>query len=115
METSMGEPLSNYPDPSLTLGEEINCMDRASCTFNYPDPSLVLERVSGCLEDALRLFAEGDSEQACRYLSAANLAFESSQAAVKSAATVTHISSGDRAFSRPVERAEPLLARAATA
>jgi hypothetical protein len=113
MDAAMDRPLFNYPDPSQTLGGEINCMDHAS--FNYPDPSLVLERVSGCLEDALRLFAEGDSEQACRHLAEANLAFESSQAAEKSAATVAPIASGNRAFSRPVERAEPLLARAATA
>jgi hypothetical protein len=111
----MDKPLSDYPDPSQTLGGEINCMDRASCTFSYPDPSLVLERVSGCLEDALRLFADGDSEQACRHLAEANLAFESSQAAAKSAASVTPISCENRAFSHPVERAEPLLARAATA
>jgi hypothetical protein len=115
MDAAMDEPLSDYPDPSQAPGREINCMDHASCTFSYPDPSLVLERVSGCLEDAIRSFAEGDSEQACRYLTEANLAFESSQTEVKSEAAVAPISRGDRTSSRPVERAEPHLARAATA
>jgi hypothetical protein len=88
-------------------------MDDAS--FNYPDPSLLLERVSGCLDGALRSFAEGDSEQGCRYLAEANLVFESCSADGKSEAGVTSISKTDRMPSRPVEREAPLMTRAATA
>jgi hypothetical protein len=124
MDATMDKPLSDYPDPSQALGGEINCIDPASYAFNYPDPSLVLERVSGCLDDALRSFAEGDSEQACRYLAEANFVFESSQAEVKSEAvvtptvtptSVTPISKVASTSPRPVEREQPLLARAATA
>lgn len=115
MDAAMDEALSDYSDPSPAHGRGIDCMDHASCTFNHPDPSLLLKRVSGCLEDALRSFADGDSAQACRYLAEANLAFESSQSEAKSDAAVTSKARGDRTSSRPVERAEPLLARAATA
>jgi hypothetical protein len=115
MDTTKDQLLSDYPDPSQAFDGVTSCVDDASQTFSYPDPSLLLERVSGCLDDALRSFVEGDSEQACRYLAEANLAFESCSAEKKSEAGVTRISRMDGIPSRPVEREAPLLTRAATA
>lgn len=41
------------------------------------DSSLSFDRVIGLLNDALRLFAEGNSEQACRCLAEANSVLDS--------------------------------------
>ncbi len=59
---------------------------------NCPDSALSFDRVIGVLNDALRLFGEGDEEQACLYLAEANRVFDSCLAGVQAEAGVTPIS-----------------------
>jgi hypothetical protein len=76
----------------------------------YPD----LKRVIDCLDDALRLFTEGDPEQACQCLAEANCVFASCPAEIPPEAGAT-ASIGNGTLPCPVEREEAPLVRAATA
>lgn len=59
---------------------------------NCPVSLLSYDRVTECLSDALRLFAEGDSEKACLCLDEANRVLDSFLAAQESECGVTPIS-----------------------
>lgn len=103
-----------FSDSSATFrapGAVIQYIDDASAPCDYSDPLWVLQRVSSCLDSALRLFAEGDPEQACRYLAEANFIFER-QAEVTSEAGSHQIQ--ESTCSQAEQETNP-LARAASA
>jgi len=68
-----------------------------------PDCSLSFDRVIGVLNDALRLFGEGDEEQACLCLAEANRVFDSCLAGGNPEAGVTPISVANSISRRSVE------------
>lgn len=70
------------------------------------DSSLSFDRVIGALNDALRLFGEGDEQQACLRLADANREFESCLAGCQSEAGVTPISAASSNARRSVEAEE---------
>lgn len=136
MKAEIEHLLFDYPDPSqafdsdshdssLAIDGKIDTLDRLSASpYCYPDPSLLapiepeepptmLVRVSDCLDDALRLFEEGNSEQACMSLAEANGVFDSCSAHMKSESGVAAISAKG---STSTQAAEPVVrALAATA
>ena len=59
---------------------------------NGAESALSFDEVIGVLNDALRLFGEGDDEQACLRLAEANRVFDSCLTGGKSEAGVTPIS-----------------------
>ncbi len=70
-----------------------------------PVSSLSYDRVLECLNDALRLFAEDDSEKACLCLAEANRVLDSFLAAQESECGVTPISVAHFATAEPEEEA----------
>jgi hypothetical protein len=68
-----------------------------------PDPSLTLDPVINRLEEALRLFAQGDSKQACLRLAEANSLLGSCLDDVKRKPMANSTAS------RPVELEKPAL------
>lgn len=67
---TMEQLLSDSYDPCRAPGAIVESIE------DYSDLSWVLERVNGCLDHALRLFSEGDPEQACRQMAEANFILE---------------------------------------
>ena len=81
--------------------------------INCPDSSLSFDRVIRALNDALRLFGEGDEEQACQCLAEANSIFDSRLAGESPDAGVRSLSVVNSAPRRSVEveeAEEPVLA-----
>jgi hypothetical protein len=74
-----------------------------------------LERVSCVLEDAIRLFTEGNLQQACRCLEEANNIIESCEPEMKLEVESAVVAIVDSKSSRPVGWEGMSLARAATA
>lgn len=78
------------------------------------ETSFSFDQVIGVLDNALRLFGEGDEEQACLLLAEANRTFDSCLAGELTEAGVTPISAGSSIPRRSVEvevsAEEPALA-----
>jgi hypothetical protein len=70
---------------------------------NGSDSALSFDEVIGVLNDALRLFGEGDDEQACLCLAEANRLFDSCLTGGRSEAGVTPISVANSIPRRSVE------------
>jgi hypothetical protein len=110
MDALVDQLMSDHSDFSQALGGAIDRIEDDSSKLDPSEPLLVLERVSICLDSALRSFAEGDPERACRYLAEANFIFEY-QAEVKPKPGSLQQSTS----SRPTEQDETPLLRAAIA
>lgn len=105
MDTTITEPLTDCPAPSLPHPVE---SEKAGDS--------VLSQVIACLDNGLRLFAEGESEQACLCLAKANSLLESCLAGVNHEACTAPISMVEEMPLGAVEgEEESPLALAATA